>query len=97
MRFKRKPKKDPTEVLLGVLNSVTVRHYMEHKVVVEHKPHPRPTRIWFNFQNQEGQRYQGIPVPIYGRQTMMYPFPLAWITGRPADPQVQVEVNLEYE
>lgn len=81
-------------------NPILIRLTEPIKFIVEHKPYPRPTRIWITFRNQMGEQFQGAPSFIYGRSVMLYPVPLTWLTGDHPDfrgIQVQMELNLEYD
>lgn len=83
----------------GYMNPIAIRISEPIRYIVEHKPHPRPTRIWITFRNQMGERFEGAPSYVYGRSVMLYPVPLTWLTGDHPDfrgIQVQMELNLEY-
>lgn len=83
----------------GYMNPIAIRIAEPIKYIVEHKPHPKPTRVWITFRNQMGELYQGTPIALYGRTTMLYPVPLSWLTGNTYHNgiQVQMQLNLEYD
>ena len=70
----------------------------EIKHIIEHKPRPRPTIITPVIINQEGQQFRVMPINCDQRYTVPVYFPLAWLTGNPADAQqcsIQLELNYE--
>ena len=86
---------DPVNGLAFPVNVVHSRLEVHH--VIERKPYPMPTRVWCVYRNRNGELYQGSPVAIFGRQVMMYPVPLSWITGRHEDIAIQMEMELRFE
>jgi hypothetical protein len=93
--FKRHLRSVPPQAMhVSVMTfpDITVKH------TIERKPQPVPTTIQFIFRRPDGFLFQGIPSPLYGDRTMMYPFPLQWLTGRVEDnEQVEVQCVLSYE
>jgi len=83
-----------------ITNAIPIRTVGPIQIEHTHtyKPKPRPTRVWITFRNGYGEIWQGSPVPIYARKTMLYPVPLSWLTGKNTDnQQIQMELNLEYD
>lgn len=94
--FRRKAPGEPPvtrhAVVIEKIPPVEVKH------TIERKAPPRPTMITFSVHDDEGRRFSLPPMDLSYRHGAPVQFPLAWVSGNPADNQrVEIYAELHYD
>lgn len=73
---------------------------VRHELLVRHAARPKPTLLYIQYENADGQLFQTSPVSIIGQAIAPITIPISRITGRNEDnskPDLVFRLRLEYE